>query len=92
VSASQSPTTTLSQSGGISPAQKRHPDLTPEIPDPKIFGMRYIIPMLMALAGVMVVTGLSIKLVVLQHPVWAVTVFFGGFYILRRAFRKYMQP
>jgi hypothetical protein len=54
--------------------------------------MKYIIPMLLALAGVIAVTGLSITLLVHHHPIMAGILFFGGFYLLRRAFRKYINP
>lgn len=40
----------------------------------------------------MLVTALSISLLVHAHAIAAVVVFFGGFYLLRRAFRKYMYP
>jgi hypothetical protein len=54
--------------------------------------MKYILAMLLATAGVMLVTALSISLLVHAHAIAAAIVFFGGFYLLRRAFRKYMNP
>jgi|GEM_PF-5457892 len=54
--------------------------------------MKYILDAFLAMLGVMVVTALSIKVLTLGHPVWAGLLFFGGFYLLRRAFRKYLQP
>jgi len=58
----------------------------------KNFAMKYMLDAFLATLGVMVVTALSIKVLVLGHPVWAGLLFFGGFYLLRKAFRKYLHP